>query len=299
MRLCRRTFCLFALAGMLVASATGQGVRMQDNMSSTSYVSESPKLQGIAHVAIRVKDIPASADFYHKLGFDQPFTIKNSDGVTVTVIKVNDHQFIELYPPGSGSPGFVHLCFEGKDGKALHEAYAAGGLSPAEIRTSGAGNLLFTVPGPTQASVPQNIEFTQYLPGSLHAKDTGQHLGPDRVGDKMTVVALAVQDTTTAREFYLNRLGFHPSATNPARLDLPGGSGEAIEIVPAAELGARASIVLNSPDIDKAEAQLKRQQVAYQRAASSAADATGQTRTLDMISVADPDGNIIRIAQMK
>ena len=50
MRLCRRTFCLFALAGMLVASATGQGARMQDNMSSTSYVSESPKLQVIAHV---------------------------------------------------------------------------------------------------------------------------------------------------------------------------------------------------------------------------------------------------------
>lgn len=254
-------------------------------------------LSGIAHIAIRVKNVAASSDFYHKLGFDQPFTIKNADNVTVTVIKVNDRQFIEFYPPDTGPPGVVHLCFEVKDLNALHDAYVSEGLAPAAVRTSGAGNLLFTVPGP--ASAPLTIEYTQYMASSQHSKDFGQHLSPDRVGDKLTVVALAVQDAPGARQFYLEKLGFRPSATNPARLDLPGDSGESIEVVPAASLGTRASILLTTSDIDKAAAQLTRQQVAFQRAASSTTDAAGRAHTIEMLSVTDPDGNIIRVVETR
>ena len=52
-----------------------------------------------------------------------------------------------------------------------------------EVRKAGAGNLLFTMDGPMQPNGPQNIEYTEYQPGSLHSNDEGQHLGPDRVGD--------------------------------------------------------------------------------------------------------------------
>ncbi|HEY5054978.1 MAG TPA: VOC family protein [Acidobacteriaceae bacterium] len=273
--------------------------RLQDSTAPESAAATSPALQGIAHIAIRVKDVAASVGFYHKLGFDQPFTIKSADNVTVTVIKVNDRQFIEIFPPDSGAPGIVHFCFEGKDLNALHNAYASAGLSPAAIRTSGAGNLLFTMPVSAEGSAPLNLEFTQYLPGSLHSRDTGQHLGPDRVGDKIIAVALAAQDPAAIRSFHLDKLGFHPSAANTARLDLPGASGQAVELVPAAELGARASILLSTSDIDKAAAQLTRQQVAFQRAASNSTDAAGHTHTVDMIAVTDPDGNILRIAQAK
>jgi catechol-2,3-dioxygenase len=111
----------------------------------------------------------------------------------------------------------------------------------------------------------------------------------------MTFVALAMQDPAAAREFYLTKLGFTASKTNAARLDLPGTSGEQVEIVPVSTLGAKSSIVLTSPDLNKAEAQLKRQQVEYKRASASATNAQGKTQTVDMISVTDPDGNIIRI----
>jgi catechol 2,3-dioxygenase-like lactoylglutathione lyase family enzyme len=128
------------------------------------------------------------------------------------------------------------------------------------------------------------------MPESMHSKDAGQHLGPDRVGDKMIVVALAMQDPQAARDYYLHKLGFTPSKINPARLDLPGNSGEAVEIVPVSELGPRSSIVLSTPDLDKAAAQLKRQSVPFKRAAMQSAG-----KTVEMISVTDPDGNIIRI----
>jgi catechol-2,3-dioxygenase len=135
------------------------------------------------------------------------------------------------------------------------------------------------------------------MPGSRHSNDFGQHLGTDRVGDKMTAVGLAMQDPEAARSFYIDKLGFTPSKANPTRLDLPGGqSGEQVEIVPISELGPRSSIVLTTADLNKAEAQLKRQQLPYKRASASA-NAQGKTTTIDMIAVTDPDGNVIRIQQ--
>jgi len=256
-------------------------------------------LRGIAHVALRTKDMQASIDFYHKLGFERPFEIKSGDVITETFLKVNDRQYIELYPADERNPqsGFLHLCFEADELNLLHDAYAAKGLAPTPVRKAGAGNLLFTMLGPLQDAARQNIEYTQYMTGSRHASDFGQHLGPDRVGDRMMVVAVGMQDRAAARAFYVEQLGFSLSKENPSRLNLPGDSGEQVEIVPAGDLGARSSILLSTPDLNKTEAQLKRQQVAYRRAASSTTDGTSNTRSVDMIGVIDPDGNIIRIEQ--
>jgi catechol 2,3-dioxygenase-like lactoylglutathione lyase family enzyme len=256
-------------------------------------------MNGIAHIAIRVKDLPASLAFYNKLGYQQAFAMTRGDVTTQSFLKLNDRQFIEIYPmsPRDTEPGFMHLCFEGVDLNQLHDAYVAEGLTPISVRTAAAGNLLFTMKGLDQYSVPQNIEYTQYMPGSLHSKDFGQHLGPDRVADKMTVVVLAMKDPAAARTFYLDKLGFTPVPGSTTRLNLPGTSGQQVDIVPLDPLGARSSIVLTTPDLNKSEAQLKRQEVPYQRAASSATDAKGKTRTIDMISVTDPDGNILRIQQ--
>jgi hypothetical protein len=56
-----------------------------------------------------------------------------------------------------------------------------------------------------------------------------------------------------------------------------------------------SSIVMTTPDLAKAAAQLTRQQVAFKQATSTTTDATGKTRSEEMISVTDPDGNILRI----
>jgi len=296
-RIAPHCVALLALAAGITASAAQPPAAAQAQPAT-----QIPPLNGIAHIAIRVQDIAASVAFYHKLGFDQAFAMTKGDVVTQSFIKLNDRQFIELYPtaaegpPQNAKPGFLHLCFEGADLNPVHDYYVAEGLTPNPVRKAGAGNMLFTMKGPQQFSEPQNIEYTQYMPGSLHSKDFGQHLGPDRVGDRMTVVALAMQDPASARTFYLAKLGFTPAPGNPARLILPGTSGQQVEIVPIDPLGARSSIILESSNLDKSAAQLTRQLVAFKRASTVTTNGSpAHPITIDMISVTDPDGNIIRI----
>jgi len=297
----RTALCLIALAAGLSSFAAAQTAP-----ATPAAPAALPPMNGIAHIAIRVKDIPASVAFYHKLGFDQAFANLGKDGTTITqsFVKLNDRQYIELYPiaaqnPTQSSPEFLHLCFEGADLNAIHDYYVAEGLTPISVRTAGAGNLLFTMKGPQQFADPQNIEYTQYMPGSKHTLEFGKLNGPDRVGDKMTVVVLDMQDPAAARDYYLTKLGFTPSKTNPALLDLPGTSGESVQIVPVTDLGARSSIVLTTADLDKSAAQLTRQQVEFKRASTTTTDAQGKTHTVDMIAITDPDGNIIRLQSTK
>ena len=297
----RSALCLIALAAGLSSFAAAQTAP-----ATPAAPAALPPMNGIAHIAIRVKDIPASVAFYHKLGFDQAFANLGKDGTTITqsFVKLNDRQYIELYPiaaqnPTQSSPEFLHLCFEGADLNAIHDYYVAEGLTPISVRTAGAGNLLFTMKGPQQFADPQNIEYTQYMPGSKHTLEFGKLNGPDRVGDKMTVVVLDMQDPAAARDYYLTKLGFTPSKTNPALLDLPGTSGESVQIVPVTDLGARSSIVLTTADLDKSAAQLTRQQVEFKRASATTTDAQGKTHTVDMIAITDPDGNIIRLQSTK
>ena len=59
----------------------------------------SPKpFVGLAHTAIRVKDIAASSAFYEKLGFQRAFSAQKNGVVTQAFYKINDRQFLELYP---------------------------------------------------------------------------------------------------------------------------------------------------------------------------------------------------------
>src|SRR5579871_2065197 len=204
--------------------------------TSLNAQSQVPPLAGIAHVAIRVHDLAAARDFYAKLGFQEAFNLAKDGVVYESFIKINDHQFIELYPVTAKDPkaGFLHLCFEGDDLNAIHEDYVNRGLTPTPVRKAGAGNLLFTMVGPED----QNIEYTQYMPGSLHSNDKGKHLSEDRVADRMVSVSLAMQDTAAAHNFYVNKLIFRPASADAMFLYMPGDSGQKIEIAPAT-LGTR------------------------------------------------------------
>ena len=254
---------------------------------------QTPPFNGIAHIAIRVQSIAASLAFYNKLGYQQAFANMRGDVTTQSFVKINDKQFIELYPASPPNPArpqsaaqstssFLHLCLEAADINATHDFYVAEGLAPRAVETAGAGNLLFTLRGPQQPTFAQNIEYTQYMPTSRHTLDIGQHLSPDRVADKMTVVTLAMQDPAAARDFYLTKLGFTASKSNPMLLNLPGKSGQMVEIVPADPLGSKSKILLTSPDIRKTGELLKAKGVAFTDG--------------DTITVTDPDGNIIEIA---
>jgi catechol 2,3-dioxygenase-like lactoylglutathione lyase family enzyme len=241
----------------------------------------SPPFNGIAHVAIRVHDLAASVAFYQKLGFDQAFDLRKDNVPYESFIKINDNQFIELYPvtPKDPTPGFLHLCFEGVDLNRIYDDYISHGLTPTPVRKAGAGNLLFTMAGPLQPSGPQNIEYTQYMSGSLHSNDQGKHLGPDRVAVKLIAVALAMKDPAAARDFYINQLHFKPIARDQMDLHMPGESGQEVEIVPAT-FGTQARLTLQSDNLGKSGRHLHKEGVTAVK--------NGATLT-----ITDPDGNIL------
>ena len=251
----------------------------------------SPDLAGIAHVAIRVHDLDASVAFYEKLGFIRAFALSRDGKTSEVFLKIDDQQFLELYPVDDTNPqaGFLHVCFYAKNLQSVHDYYVAQGLAPTTVRTAGAGNLLFTMPGSATLTGPQNMEYTQYMPASMHSKVIGQFLGPDRISTHLIGVEIAVVKPAEASAFYKDKAGFIPKATPgpPERVAktlfaIPGNSAESIQLVSAASLGFRARVIL-AADATKAAAALKQRDIPFIQGKGEMAS--------DEILVTDPDGN--------
>ena len=246
---------------------------------ATQAQTDTPALAGIAHVAIRVSDLTRSGNFYQKLGFEEAFTLTKDGVTTESFLKVNDRQFIEMYPKQQPSQpiGFMHFCFEGADLEALNRDYVARGLSPTPVKRAGAGNLLFAMEGPEK----QNIEYTQYMPGSLHSNDRGKHLGANRISNQIVAVSLAMEDPLAAEAFYRQKLGFQPLQRffEPGlmALQLSGSSHQVVQITPA---GSTLKIFFAVSGLGRAAAQLNTLHLSVQKQGS-------------MLTIQDPDGNRI------
>jgi catechol 2,3-dioxygenase-like lactoylglutathione lyase family enzyme len=266
---------MFVVQRFLRALALGLPVAV---LSAIGAQAQTPVLSGIAHIAFRVADLPAATAFYEKLGFEEPFVRGDLAAPTQAFIKINDRQFIELYPRSQDSQpvGMMHFCFESNDLEALHRQYVARGLQPTEVRKAAAGNLLFTLRGPQD----ENIEYTQYLPGSKHYEDRGKHLGADRISTKLLGGSLIVKEPEAAEQFYTGKLAFRESGgTKPLRLMLPGDSGQAIELE-VAEASPHASIVFVVDDLRKAAAELRKRGLDAKMVHAS-------------VTVTGPDGTVV------
>lgn len=265
--------------------------------SSLQAQSSAANLSGIAHVAIRVADLEQSRAFFHKLGFEEAFAMDRGGTPTEAFFKVNDRQFIELYPRKNAGDwvGFMHICFESPDLNALYQDYVAHGLAPTAVKRAGAGNLLFTLQGPDEpgdssdlrSHATQNIEYTQYMPGSRHTLDRGKHLGPNRVAETIAGVGIPVQDARAATSFYEDKLSFRPAGkpaleSGHASLALPG-SEQRIEFLglDAAQNGSlHFRFIFSVPDLSRANLRL--------RALGFSPVKHGRE-----VSIADPDGDAI------
>jgi hypothetical protein len=169
----------------------------------------------------------------------------------------------------------MHVCFEGADLEALHRDYLARGLSPTPVKRAGAGNLLFTMEGPEK----QNIEYTQYMAGSLHSNDRGKHLGASRISTELVAFSLAMENELAAGEFYRQKLGFQPLQRffEPGlmALRLSGPSRQAVQITPA---GSACKIFFSVSDLESAASLLKTLHLPVEKQES-------------MLTIQDPDGN--------
>jgi catechol 2,3-dioxygenase-like lactoylglutathione lyase family enzyme len=236
------------------------------------------QITGIAHIAYRVSDLDKEVAFLQKLGFVESFSNTSAAGKTTEVfIKVNDRQFIEVYPQNNPSEplGWMHVCYESGDINGLAAALTAHGLKPTEVRKAGAGNLLTTMKDPED----RVTEFTQYMPGSRHTLDKGQHLGEHRISEEMLGFLHPVPDLGAARKFYVSGMGFE------AR-DSRGGLRMSLVSIPDLRIQIRKAEAGASPET------LFR--VTDTAAATQKLQALGLTVKQDRnrVLVNDPDGNV-------
>jgi len=169
-----------------------------------------PPIVGVAHIGLKTDDLAAARNFYgHDLGFAEAFSLDKPDGgLLLTYFKVNDHQYIEIFPElkDPTEDRLSHICFETTDVKQLRDYLASRGVAvPDLVRTGRDGNYSIMVKDPDG----HNVEFMQYLPGSLHSRNFGKFLPATRISEHIIHVGITVKDQAAADRFYKDILGFH------------------------------------------------------------------------------------------
>ncbi len=96
----------FSLAAILLSAAlwTGSLVGLPSHLTGHSERDITrPAIVGVSHFALRTDNIAAAREFYGRvLGFQEPFSLNKAPadggGLMLTYFKVNDHQYIEVFP---------------------------------------------------------------------------------------------------------------------------------------------------------------------------------------------------------
>ncbi len=247
-------------------------------VSATSIAQPPPPdagIIGIAHVALRVSDLDREIAFLGKLGYEEAFAMTNGGKTTEVFIKVNDRQFIELYPrTNPGQPlGLMNVCYEAGDLNALQKYYGSEGLKPSPVRKAAAGNIISSMKDPEG----RVIEFIQYMPGSRHMLDRGMHLGLRRVSTGLLGFELPVNGLAAERQFYVQLEFEAGDADGNVRLTTPGAPDVLIELEKA-HPGSQPQFLFPVPDARKAAAELNEAGVKAER-------------NNKLVFVYDPDGN--------
>jgi lactoylglutathione lyase len=84
-----------------------------------------PRIVGVAHIGLRTDDLDAARNFYgHQLGFEEAFKLdRPKGGLMLVYFKVNDHQYIEVFPGRKGPEQLVfsHVAFETDNAQQLRD----------------------------------------------------------------------------------------------------------------------------------------------------------------------------------
>lgn len=167
-----------------------------------------PPIVGVAHIGLYISDLDKAEEFYgHELGYAHFSLDKPTGGLMLNYYKVNDHQYIEIYPglKGDSQDRLSHVAFETTDARKLRDYLAAKGVKvPAALKPGLDKNLSFMIDDPEG----RKIEFVQYMPDSLHSSKFTTLLPDTRVSDHMIHTGFVVHDRAAEDRLYKDVLGF-------------------------------------------------------------------------------------------
>jgi catechol 2,3-dioxygenase-like lactoylglutathione lyase family enzyme len=224
-------------------------------------------LTGISHVNFRVSDLEKAQAFYTGvLGLPMAFSTGRNGAIGTAYLKVNDEQYIE-FSPGlkDGDLRLTHVAFVTTDIEKLHAELTARGLQPTPLRPAGGdGTRGIRIADP----FGYPLEFTEYLPGSEHAKARGKFEDPKRISTHLLHAGILVprEKLDVALAYYKDKLGFvefwrggkEDGQIDWINLRTPGTRGDYIELMVYSgtltreEAGNKQHAALEVPDIQAA-----------------------------------------------
>lgn len=167
-----------------------------------------PHVTGVAGIAYDTPDLNAARAYYENfLGFQEGGIIKNPDGTEHAIlVKINDHQYIELIKEEPTNHGFLHgAIFAADDAEGLRKELAAKGFKvPDKAEKNASGNLAFNMTDPSGF----NLEIVQLLPHSMTGKTTGKLMPASRISDHIDHIGLLANDRSETAKFYHDAFGF-------------------------------------------------------------------------------------------
>jgi catechol 2,3-dioxygenase-like lactoylglutathione lyase family enzyme len=194
---------IFCFLILLSASISGQPASQIKNAPKR------PKITGVAHIALYVKNIDKARAFYEDfLGFAEPYSLKklNSEELALFFVKINDHQLIEIFPEKTPETDrFYHFAIETDDAEGMRLYLASKGCKVPEKTPSGrTGNLNYFVTDPNGII----CEIVQYASAGMTAKNFGRDMPDTRISKHMPHVGIMVANLDSAMKFYRDILGF-------------------------------------------------------------------------------------------
>ena len=197
-----------------------------------------PKITGVAHAAFFTKDLENTRQFFTDyLGYGEPIVMKGADEkIAFTIIKINDRQFVELFPERSeGTDRMYHFAIETDDAEAMRVYLESKGYKVPQNTPKGrTGNSNYFVTDPNGTI----CEIVQYEPEGMTVKNFGMDMPDSRISTRMSHVGFMTPDLDKAVEFYVDVLGFRevwrggpdPAKVRWVHLQIPEGD-ETIELM--------------------------------------------------------------------
>ena len=263
---------------------------------------ERPRILGIAHVAFHVSDIEKSRAFYKDfLGFAEPFRLDNPDGsLSLTFIKINDRQYLELFPGlEPGADRLHHVALETDNAERMRAYLSSRGIKvPDHVPKGRIGNLNFNITDPDG----HTIEIVEHAPDGWSMRDKGKFLPDSRISDHLLHAGILVHNVDAAMRFYGEILGFREiwrgssngKTLSWVNMQVPDG-GDYIEFMlyrdlpPGDKRGSEHHICLRVPDVTAAQAKLETRP--YRASYSRGLEPHTGINRKRQLNLFDPDGS--------
>jgi catechol 2,3-dioxygenase-like lactoylglutathione lyase family enzyme len=275
-----------------------------------------PKVLGVAHMAVYVRDLAKTRQFYEDfLGFGEPFTLPNQNdaGVRIAFVKINDYQYLELFTEKDRGEGRLnHISFYTDDADRMYAYLKAKGIPVLGDRGSVpkgmTGNKNFNVKDPDG----HIVEIVEYQPDSWTAREKGKFLPAGRIAASILHVGVLAGDLDRSMRFYRDVLGFREfwrGGSSPRMLswvNIKPAEGESyLELMLYDKLpepdarGTKNHVCLVVPDAEKALAELKARAARglYKPPEGQPMEVKIGVNRKRQINLYDPDGTRIEVME--